>query len=388
MEYRYSEQQVMLKKALNSLLKKEMPFETFVEIAETKDGFSKDKWKKLADNGWLAILAQGEFQTLEEVNSLDLMYLSESIGGALFPGPFSLTAGMIVPLLSQLTLSEKQNELLLDIIAGEKLATAILPSLTDQGGTVKFNWPELINSNEEGKVTLTGSYSQLQFLQNSDVVFIPFTNNEDQLSVAIVNTSVNGVKITSQKSVDLSKPQGLLELQNVKIGQEDILSEKGLENLFYATLLTYFTSISGEIIGGADEVLARTVNYVTERKQFGVAVGSFQAVKHMIAEMKVEIEKARSYSIYINSIDGKTDKATWLNIISSRYFNTNMYKKICEDSIQLHGGMGFTWEESIHFWYKASMFQLYHLTHPALMEAYIQQSLLPTAESKDLQYHN
>lgn len=107
----------------------------------------------------------------------------------------------------------------------------------------------------------------------------------------------------------------------------------------------------------------------------------------MIADIKVEIEKARSFSIYIHSIAEDEEKVT-LNLLCSRYFNTDMYKKICESSIQLHGGMGFTWEESIHFWYKAAMYQLYHLTHPALMEDYIHQNLLNTVKNKEFHYHN
>ena len=80
MEYRYSEQQQMLKKALESLLKKEMPLERFKEIAEKKGGFSKDAWLKLADNGWLGIIAKGKWQAFEDMSSLDLMYLGESFG--------------------------------------------------------------------------------------------------------------------------------------------------------------------------------------------------------------------------------------------------------------------------------------------------------------------
>ena len=117
-----------------------------------------------------------------------------------------------------------------------------------------------------------------------------------------------------------------------------------------------------------------------ERQQFGVPVGSFQAVKHMIADMKEAIEKARSYSVYIASQKGTNSDEKLLNAITSRYFSTEMYKKVCEDAIQLHGGMGFTWEESIHFWYKSSIYHLYHITHPSTMIEFILHNLLSPSE--------
>ncbi|WP_433957959.1 acyl-CoA dehydrogenase family protein [Cytobacillus horneckiae] len=385
MEYRYTEQQLMLKKALNTLLKKEMPFETFVEIAEKENGFSKKKWMKLAENGWLGILAHGEFQTLEEVDTLDLMYLAESIGASLFPGPFSLTSGFVVPLMSQLPLTDNQKSVLEAIIGGEAVAAAVLPKLVKRDETY-FQYPEVELKKVKQHYEISGSYQHLQFLQNADYIILPIEDN-DQSFVALISTKQENVIISAEESVDLSKPQGTLVLKKAVVTEEELITSEKLKDLISESLRSYFIAINGEIIGGADEVLNRTVHFVSERKQFGVPVGSFQAVKHMIADIKVEIEKARSYSIYIHSIAEDEEKVT-LNLLCSRYFNTDMYKKICESSIQLHGGMGFTWEESIHFWYKAAMYQLYHLTHPALMEDYIHQNLLNTVKNKELHYHN
>jgi alkylation response protein AidB-like acyl-CoA dehydrogenase len=391
MEYRFSEQQQMLKQALHSLLKKEMPIEAFSEVAEKKDGFSQDAWKKLAENGWLGVLAKGKWQTLEDVGPLDLMYLSESVGEKLFPGPYSLVAGFIVPLLSQLKLTNKQQELLEMVISGEKLITSALPKLERSQNKVGFNWPGINILNEEnGKIQLTGEIRHIQFLQHTEVILVPFKNNVGGISAVLINTRNDGINIIPEQSADLSKPQGTLVLDGVWIDNDDFIGgpDSNHQELFNEQLTGYLICLNGEMIGGANEVLNRTVNYVKERKQFGVPVGSFQAVKHMIADLHIAIEKARSYSVYVASQTGKSSNETLLNAISSRLFTTDIYKKVCEDAIQLHGGMGFTWEESIHYWYKASIYQQSHITHPAIMTEYILQNLLLESEySKEFQYN-
>jgi acyl-CoA dehydrogenase len=391
MEFRFSEQQKMLKKALQSLLKKEMPFEVFTDIVEQKNGFSKGKWKKLADNGWLGVLAKGEIQTLEDVNALDLMYLCESIGEKLFPGPYTLVAGFIVPLLSQLKLTDPQQELLNLLISGDKLMTAILPQLEKSQNIVDFDLPDIkIKNAESGRIQITGKIKHVPFIQHSDVLLLPFKSNLGGISVALISTDLDGVMIIPEQSADLSKPQGTVLLDGVWINNSDLIegTNSNLQEVLNEQLVDYLICLNGEMIGGADEVLKRTVNYVKERKQFGVPVGSFQAVKHIIADMHIAIEKARSYSLYVASLNGEKQSESLLNAISSRHFTSGIYKKLCEDAIQLHGGMGFTWEESIHYWYKASMYQLYHITHPTMMTEFILQHLLLDSEnSKELQYN-
>ena len=391
MEYRFSEQQQMLKQALHSLLKKEMPIEVFSEVAENKDGFSKGAWKKLAENGWLGVLAKGEWQTLEDVGPLDLMYLSESVGEKLFPGPFSLVAGFIVPLLSQMKLTNQQQDLLNIVISGEKLITSALPKLEKSQNKIEFIWPEIKILNEEfDRIQLSGEIKHVQFLQHSDVILLPLKGKFGHTSAILLNAKNEGVNIISEQSADLSKPQGTLVLDGVWINHDDFIggNESNHKELLNKQLIDYLLCLNGEIIGGANEVLNRTVNFVKERKQFGVPVGSFQAVKHMIADLHIAIEKARSYSVYVASQTGKRSNETLLNAISSRLFTTDIYKKVCEDAIQLHGGMGFTWEESIHYWYKASMFQQSHITHPAIMTEFILQHLLSKSEySREFQYN-
>jgi len=390
MEYRFSEQQQMLKKGLEAFLKKELPFETFTSITENENGFSKKLWKKLGENGWLGVLAKGELQALEDAGPLDLMYLGESIGEKIFPGPYTLTAGLIVPFLSQLKLSENQLELLNELVGGEKLITCALPLFGKADGQFDFIWPDLTINEDSEQLQLSGTIQNVPFIQHADAVLLPFKNQSGAISAVILPTDSRGMKIESDQAINLAKPQGSMILDEVPVRKNDLIegTASNHQALLNEQLINYFISLNGEIIGGADEVLKRTIHYVKERKQFGVPVGSFQAVKHMIAEMHVEIEKARSYCVYTAAKLSNNPSESFMQAISTRLFTANVYKQVCETAIQLHGGMGFTWEESIHYWYKESMYQLAHITHPSMMNDFLLTRLLSQEElSKELQSH-
>jgi acyl-CoA dehydrogenase len=379
MEYRFSEDQQMIKKALDSLLKREVRFEVFTEIVEKKDGFSKDLWKKLAENGWLGILAKGDIQTLDDMSSFDLVYLCESFGERLFPGPYSLVAGFIVPFLTQVGLTNNQKELLSLIVSGEKLITAVLPRTENGKNGMEFNGSDIkIMKEESDRIQVKGEIQHVPFVQHSDTFLLPIKSVFGGISVALINTDHDGVMIVPEQSHDLSKPQGTIVLDGVWIHNEDFIEERASDHRekLYKQLMNYFICLNGEMLGGANEVLERTVAFVKERKQFGVPVGSFQAVKHMVADMYSEIEKARSFNTYVAYLYEQNPDEHLINVASSRLFTSQMYKNVCEEAIQLHGGMGFTWEEGVHFWYKASMYHLYHVTHPTVLNEYILQDLL------------
>lgn len=391
MEYRISEEQQLVKKALHSLLNKELSFEVFREVVERKDGFSKEVWKKVAESGWLGVLAKDEMQMLEGMTSLDVMQLCEFFGEKLFPGPYSLIAGFIVPLLSQMELTDNQKTLLNLIMTGGRIITAGLPRFEKGTNGIEFQFPDIqIVKEERDRVQIRGEIKHVPFLQHSDAMLLPIENGLGGIAIALVSSEQDGVKIIAEQSVDLSKPQGTIVLDGVWIQYDDFIGERDSDyrQRLHKQLVEYFICLNGEMLGGANEVLRRTVNFVKERKQFGVPIGSFQAVKHLLADMYTEIEKAQSYNVYVAYLYGENPNEHFMNVASSRYFTSDIYKKVCEQAIQLHGGMGFTWEESVHFWYKASLYHLYHVTHPSLMNEYILRNLLLKEENlKELQYN-
>jgi acyl-CoA dehydrogenase len=178
--------------------------------------------------------------------------------------------------------------------------------------------------------------------------------------------------------IDLTKPQGTVELDQCWVNKTNFIQgfDQDLRKPLSKELISYFMCINGEMLGGANEVLQRTVHYVSERKQFGVPVGSFQAVKHKMADMSIKVELARSFNYYVAYMYEDSPEDQLINVFASRADTSEMYKNICEQAIQLHGGMGFTWEEGIHFWYKASLNNLNHVTHPTTLKQYMVKQIL------------
>ncbi len=375
----------MMKQSFHSLLNKELSNETFHQTIEENKGFSKELWKKVAQNGWLSVLAKGDMQLIENMTALDFMYLCESVGETLFPGPYSLVGGYIVPFLSQSTLTTTQTELLNNVVSGEQLITAVLPRIEKQNNRFNLIWPSIkIMEEENGCLLINGELDHILFAQHSKLLLLPIEDSNGKISVCLINTDREGITIVPQESVDLSKPQGKVVLDRVLVHLNDDFVEKResdhSQRLFHQ-LMTYFICLNGEMVGGANKVLNQTVHYVKERKQFGVSVGSFQANKHMLADMYMMLEKARSFNIYVAFMHDQ-DSYNYIDIAGSRLFTAEMYKKICEDAIQLHGGMGFTWEEGIHFWYKTALFQLYHVADPTNLTQFILEELLKEDKEK------
>lgn len=378
MEYGYSDDIKMLKEGLESLLNKELTVEKFTNTVEG-DGFSKELWRKIGENGWLSI--QEDIKSLNDhINMAEIMYLSESFGKHLFPGPFSLVAGYIIPLLSKVNLTEEMAAILEKVKSGEKLVTTVVPKIVSAANNIEIEWPEVLSTKKADDIEVSGEIKQVQFGQHADYLLLPLLNEANELQLTFIDLKHESVLIKSHESLDLLKPKATIAVNKLNVSQSTFISGTDIERHAKEQLLNYLIYITGEMLGGVNEVLNRTVNYVIERKQFGVPIGSFQAVKHMIADMKVSIEKARSYSVYNTSQLGEEFNGNFVNLLSVYYFTSTIYKKVSEDAIQLHGGMGFTWEESIHYWYKTSMNLMYEIIHPTEISRIVLQSILETSK--------
>lgn len=376
MNYAYSEEQKMLKSTISSLLSHKMPFERFRDIAEKKGGFSLEDWKMVAEGGWLELLRDS--QSSERSSVSDLMYICEEFGSNLFPGPYTLVASFIIPLISQLSLSQRQQTQLDQVGAGEALITAALPRFEYRSEGLQCHWNDLhVSADEADRIQLKGKLTGVPFAQHANFLLVPIENPTGGIVTVLLDLNSRKLNITDEKSLDLSRPQGSIEFDEIWIDKNEILGswEDNQCSHWYKQLTTYALCLNGEMLGGINKILDKTINYVRERKQFGVPVGSFQSVKHIISDMKVCLENARSYNSYVAWEYENNPELNPLKVAASRSYTTKKFKEICEKAIQMHGGMGFTWEEGIHFWYKASINHLYHLAHPTVLNKFILQSL-------------
>lgn len=186
-------------------------------------------------------------------------------------------------------------------------------------------------------------------------LFVLSTGN----GVAIVQRDAPGLTVTPLTSMDQTRPYARLDLGNAA---PDPLPDP--RAAIAAALTTGWLALAADALGGAQACLDRTVAYTQERIQFGRAIGSFQAVKHRLADMMVEIEQARSAVYWAAcAIDEQSDEAGFA-VHAAKAFACDTYQKCAGEMIQLHGGIGFTWEHDAHLYFKRARSDLSLLGTP------------------------
>jgi alkylation response protein AidB-like acyl-CoA dehydrogenase len=368
------DEQDMLRDGFESMLSSVLSKEV-LDAARESDGFSPPIWSAVAEAGWFGLGADGG----DMADAVTLLHLAESVGAHLLPGPFSMTTAMVVPLLSahpEATGSVKLD----DVLSGRTLATVVMPD----GGTPAFpRWTSLQPGYEpEGGLRLSGRAEAVPFGQLADHFLVPIELGE-RVVVATVSRGHAGVTVAPRPTVDPARPAADLVLQDVAIGPDSFLGgwPCDLHSLVVKRLMAYMICLDGECLGGAEEMLRRTITYVSQREQFGVPVGSFQAVKHMLADAYVELELARGHAYDVAMNLGDDEPADELGLACSRRACGRMYPLVVERCIQAHGGAGFTWEQELHFWYRAALEQRNHPFPPHVL-AHAASCALERAETE------
>jgi alkylation response protein AidB-like acyl-CoA dehydrogenase len=331
---------------LGSVLTKEA-----LDTAREDHGLSRDVWTAVAEAGWLGVAAAGD----DAADAVTLLHLSESVGAHLLPGPFATTAAMVIPLLS--AHPDATGGVDLDAVAaGRAIATIALP---DGGTPASPRWTGVqLRHERDDAARLSGRAEGVPFGQMADHFLVPIELGEGVV-VAAIPSGHAGVTVVPRESVDPARPAADLVLDDVALGPDGFVGgwPADLRSLLVERLAAYMLCLDGECLGGAEEMLRRTIQYVSQREQFGVPVGSFQAVKHMLADAYVELELARGHAYDVAAGLGTEVTAAELALACSRRACGRMYPFVVERCIQAHGGAGFTWEQELHFWYRAALEQ-------------------------------
>lgn len=314
-------------------------------------GAMPEAWKLLARDSWLE-LGAGDCSDIG--GTVGLTRLAEEFGAALFCGPFAMTVGFVVPVLAACNSSD-----LAPVLRGDKVVTAILPSPQKSLPSLSWDWNGIaLQVQRDGLVQGTATFANVPFGGEADL-FLLLCATPSGLRVAQVPSDRAGVRVVQEPSLDPTTPTATVVFEGLRLLDADWVSELADLDMLNSAMWRYLNLLNGEALGGAAEVIARAVGYVRERRQFGVAVGSFQAVKHRLAKAVEALEVARSQTY--EAAQGSPGQ-DGLDLVCARILAADAYVSICEAAIQVHGGFGVSWEQAIHFWYRRA---LQARTHPA-----------------------
>ncbi len=354
MEFSLSEEQEMLKTMARDFLENECPKTHVREMMEDEVGFSRELWKKMADVGWTGLVLPEEYGGAG-MTFRDLTILCEEVGRALLPAPFIQTLLLVaLPILTAGN-EEQKTEFLPKIASGDVVCT--LAVLEEDGDF----WPGGIRT----KAVPRGE----DYMLSGTKLFVPYAKEVDYMLVAartmrssdpehgitlfLVDTAEWGTYVAPLKTMDQTRRQFEVIFNRVAVPSANVVGEvhRGWPILRDAALKAT-AALCAEMVGGGEWVLETTVNYAKDRKAFGVPIGSFQAVKHKCADMYSGLEYARSLMEWAAETinDGSPDASRAVAMAKS--YCGDVYKMVCDQGVQIHGGIGFTWDHDMHLYFK------------------------------------
>jgi len=346
MDFDFSDEQKSLRDELRRYLAKASPTAEVRKVLEGEAPYSEAVWKGLAE---LGVLGAGLPEDYGGAGGgyLELCVVAEELGRALAAVPFASSIMLAAEFILQAGSEEQKKNYLPRLAAGSLIGTF---ALAEGPGPVTPNRIQLA-----GGATLNGAKSPVLDGAIADIAIVAARDagpGERGLSLFIVDLKARGVTRTPLATIDPTRPQ-------VRIDFADAPAERlGAQGEAWATVSRVFDTAAVltafEQIGGADRALEMARDYALERMAFGRPIGSFQAIKHILADMYVSATLARSNALYAAWALSTGSAELPQSAAAARVSATKAFQHCAKNNTQVHGGMGFTWAFDCHLFYKRS----------------------------------
>ena len=349
MNFDFSDDQKLLRDQARKFLQDKCDRSVVRTILENDDQkYSKNLWKEISEMGWTGTAIPEEYGGLG-LGMLELCVIAEELGRSLAPTPFSSSIYLFAEFIKSYGSEDQKKKYLPKIASGEFIGTF---GLSETNGTPR---PNNIKANVSDN-KLNGEKTPVNDGEIADIIIVAANSdnnsNHNSLSLYIVEKENPGLSISSLETIDPSRPACSLSFSNTNVEQ---LGKKGegwsmIEDIFNRAAVLF----SFEQLGGAQVSLDEAKKYSLERFAFGKQIGSFQAMKHKMVDMYVKIELARSNSYYGAWALSTNSNELPVAAAGARVSASDAYNYAAQENIQIHGGVGFTWEYDCHLFYRRS----------------------------------
>jgi alkylation response protein AidB-like acyl-CoA dehydrogenase len=358
MDVAFSDDQELLRKSAREFLIDQCPPDLARRVAEEGPTIAEASklWSHMAGLGWMG-LAIPEDEGGIGYTLVDRAILAEEMGRANLPLPWFTTLCLAAETIRAAATPEQRKDLLGKIASGQARATL---ALMEPGGAIS---PGAIAARAEvsgGKVKLSGTKTFVPDLQTADIVIVA-ARLEDQPALIALEVA-DLAEVTSEPTLDQTRPLSTIVLDGIEIPEDRILGggpcgwapiEQALDRA--ATIL------AAEMAGGSQHCLDLSIEYAKVRKQFGRPIGSFQGVSHRCSEMLLQIEGARSLTYYAAWCCDEDAANAPIAVSSAKAAASDTFRSCTAQAIQIHGGIGFTWEANLHLWYRRAFWSAAYL---------------------------
>jgi alkylation response protein AidB-like acyl-CoA dehydrogenase len=355
MDITLSKTQQNIAQEARRFLKKECPPEYVQEMFMDERGFSDDLWKKMTEMDWMALRIPEAYGGMG-MEQIDMSLLLEEMGRTVVPGPFFSTVVLAGETIMAAGTDAQKKKYLGAIADGNARATLALHE-PDGGSDPGFIHMPATRDGDD--FIIDGTKLYVPDAHVADFIVMPVRTEttgkpEDSISLFILSAQERGITISPLPTMDGTRKLSAVTCDNVRLNKESILGEidKGWQPLFQA-LQRAQVGLCAEAVGGAQKAMEIATDYAKVRVQYDQPIGSFQAIKHICAQMFTEAESSRSMLYWASwAQDYGDENEAAIAASSAKSYCTDAFTKIAAKGIQVLGGTGFTMENEMHLYLK------------------------------------
>ena len=339
-EYAFTDEQNQLRSAVRKFCADNFDEQSVRRLMESDPPFDAKVWARLGTELGVLGLSVPEDDGGVGGTLVDQAVAVEELGASLACGPVFGTVFLAIPALVAASAGQARDELLAELVEGRRTAAFAVPEHAGTLGDVSVT--------ADGD-SLTGTVERVVDAGAADDLLVA-ARTADGLALYAVDASAPGVQRTPLVTLDLTRPQATVQLSSAP--GRLIAGPDEAERIIEHALQVGSALLAVEQVGAAQHLLDLSVDYAKSRLQFGRQIGSFQAIKHKLADLLVDLEHSRStaYHAVWAIADGSDDPALAASIAQATC--SAALSRIAADTIQVHGGIGFTWEHQAHLYFK------------------------------------
>jgi acyl-CoA dehydrogenase len=338
-----NDEQQMLSKTAHEFIRERAPAARIRTFRDSEDslGFSRELWNEMAELGWLGLQIPEEYEGLG-LGFFDLCVVLEQSGRELMPEPFISTLLLGTQALLLGGTDEQKQSVLPGVAAGETLLAL---------GYEEAGSPVLATRVGDG-FELSGQKVQVLDGHAAERIVISAATSDSGTTLFLVNPSESGVSVTRQHRID-GLGSAIVTLERVAVGVDAVLGDVGGGGALLGSVLERASAgAAAQMLGASEQAFADTIEYIKEREQFGVPIGSFQALQHRAVSVFTEIALTRSVVLAAaRAIDDAPDEVPRLTSLA-KAMASETFLHAAKEAIQMHGGIGVTDEHDIGFYMK------------------------------------
>jgi alkylation response protein AidB-like acyl-CoA dehydrogenase len=356
-DFGFSAEQEQIRQSARDFLAKECPMTLVRTLMEDEQGHSEALWKQMAELGWMGLIFPETYGGAG-LTHVDLVVVLEEMGRVVMPGPFFATVLLAGVAILEGGSEAQKKALLPGIAAGTLKGTLALlePSARWDAAGVEC---EARADGQGYRITGTKLFVNDALVADKIICAARLagsgggTDPAAGITLFLLDRGTPGLTVTPLKTMDQTRKLAEVTLADVRVGADAVLGAPGRGwPIIERVMDRGKVALCAEMCGGAQKVLEMSVDYAKVREQFGRPIGSFQAIQHKCANMLVEVESAKSATYYAAWAVANDVAEAPLAAAMAKAYCSDAYRHTAGEGIQVHGGIGFTWEHDMHLYFK------------------------------------